>query len=236
MFKSQNIIIFLTTLFLLSCKDNTQATINKKEFNFDNLLRNTDKYFAKSTIDTLYEQPKSLYFDDDNIKDTAKIQEKNSNELLNFILYIYLSSLNKTLEIPILNNSILYNNVEADYYLSDPIIKDKVIEIRIDYADRTTKPNISGEKKSLTENIKFRFNSKNKKIQIIGYDLSYIKDGKRNYKKSFNFITGKYYASCYLDREKKDTSGWAAELQNVYIDNWNSDFINKLLLYGNEIE
>ncbi len=192
--------------------------------------------FSKSAIDTLYKQPKSLYFDDDNIKDIAEIQEKNSNEFLNFILSVYLSSLNKTVEIPVLNNSIIYNNVEADYYLSDPIIKSKIIEIRIDYADRITKPHISGEKKNLIEHIKFRFNPDNKKIQIIGYDLSYNKNGKRDYKKSFNFITGNYYASCYCDGKKKDTSGFAFELQNIYTNDWTSDFINKLFSYGNEIE
>ncbi|CAD0224497.1 protein of unknown function [Chryseobacterium sp. JV274] len=54
--------------------------------------------------------------------------------------------MNKTVEIPIINNSILYNNAESDYYLSDPIIKNKIIIIRVDYADQITKPNISGER------------------------------------------------------------------------------------------
>ncbi|WP_110009225.1 hypothetical protein [Chryseobacterium sp. 2VB] len=127
------------------------------------------------TNETQYETP---YFDDDHIKDKAIIKAKQNTELSSFILSIDLSSLNKTVEIPILNNSILYNNTEADYYLSDPIINNKIITIRVDYADQVTKPNISGEKKNVIEKMKFRFDNKNKKIQVIGYDLSY-KKGKK---------------------------------------------------------
>ncbi|MFC3160733.1 hypothetical protein ACFOEQ_21780 [Chryseobacterium arachidis] len=172
----------------------------------------------------MYEPPKSLYFDDDNTQDEVKIQSKKSDDLSNFILSVQLSSLNKIIEIPVLNNSILYNNIKSDYFLNDPIDKDKTIELRIDYANQITKPNISGEKKDLIEKIKIRFNPKNKKIQVIGYDLSYSKENKNKYIKSFNFITGKYYSSCYFGNEKKDTSGWSSELQNIYTENWNRDF------------
>lgn len=191
---------------------------------------------SKSTIDTLYEPPKSLYFDNDNIKDEVKVQSKQSNDLSSFILSVQLSSLNKTIKIPVFNNSILYNNIEADYFLSDPINKNKIIELRIDYANQETVPNNSGEKKNLIEKIKFRFNPKNRKIQVIGYDLSYSKDNRNKYIKSFNFITGKYYSSGYFNNEKKDTSGWASELQNIYTENWNRDLLDKITLYGNEVE
>ena len=198
--------------FFLSCKENNAKAID--------------------SIDT---QNKTLYFDDDNIKDKAVIKSKQNTELSSFILSIYLSSLNKTVEIPILNNSVLYNNTEADYYLSDPIINNKIITIRVDYADQVTKPNISGEKKIIIEKMKFRFDNKNKKIQVIGYDLSYTK-AKKNYSKSFNFITGKFYSTSSFDGKKEETSGWASELQNIYIENFNHDFFNKLLLHGNESE
>ncbi|SEM42142.1 hypothetical protein SAMN05421856_103130 [Chryseobacterium taichungense] len=91
-------------------------------------------------------------------------------------------------------------------------------------------------KKNIIEKIKFRFNDKSKKVQIIGYDLSYKKENKSSYSKSFNFITGKFYCSINLNGEKKETSGQASELQNIYIEKWEPDFLNKLLLYGNEIE
>lgn len=191
---------------------------------------------SKSTIDTLYEPPKSLYFDNDNIKDEVKVQAKKTDDLSSFILSVQLSSLNRTIEIPIFNNSILYNNIEADYFLSDPTNKDKIIELRVDYANQITKPNVSGEKKNLIEKIKIRFDPKNKKIQVIGYDLSYSKDNRNKYIKSFNFITGKYYSSYYFDNEKKNTSGSTSELKNIYTENWNRDFLNKLMLYGNDVE
>lgn len=146
------VLTLLPLIFFFSCKENNVKAID--------------------TIETQYETP---YLDDDNIKDKAQIKAKQSNELSSFVLSIYLSSLNKTVEIPILNNSFLYNNTEADYYLSDPIINNKVITIRVDYADQITKPNISGERKNMIEKIKFRFDTKNKKIQVIGYDLSYTK-------------------------------------------------------------
>lgn len=198
--------------FFLSCKENNMKA-----------------------IDTIESQYESLYFDGDNIKDKAIIKAKQNTELSSFILSIDLSSLNKTVEIPILNNSILYNNTEADYYLSDPIINNKIITIRVDYADQVTKPNISGEKKNVIEKMKFRFDNKNKKIQVIGYDLSYTK-AKKNYSKSFNFITGKFYSTSSFDGKKEEASGCASELQNIYIENFNHDFFNKLLLHGNEIE
>ncbi|QBJ88406.1 hypothetical protein DDI74_20220 [Chryseobacterium gleum] len=216
----RNVVFLLICIILgnISCKKNSF------EHNFEK--------HSKDTIESQYETP---YFDDDNIKDKAQIKAKQSNELLSFVLSIYLSSLNKTVEIPILNNSVLYNNTEADYYLSDPIINNKIITIRVDYADQITKPNISGERKNMIEKIKFRFDTKNKKIQVIGYDLSYTK-AKNNYSKSFNFITGKFYSTSSFNGKKEETSGWASELQNIYIENLNSDFFNKLLLHGNEIE
>ncbi|MGG1923523.1 hypothetical protein [Chryseobacterium sp.] len=198
--------------FFSSCKENNVKAIN--------------------TIESQYETP---YFDDDNIKDKAVIKAKQNTERSSFILSIDLSSLNKTVEIPILNNSILYNNTEADYYLSDPIINNKIITIRVDYADQVTKPNISGEKKNVIEKMKFRFDPKNKKIQVIGHDLSYTK-AQKNYSKSFNFSTGKFYSTLSFDGKKEESSGLAPELQNIYIENLNSDFFNKLSLYGNEIE
>jgi|GEM_PF-1236078 len=199
------------------------STIDKK-------INDTDN------IDTLYEPNESLFFDNDNINDDVKILAKPNNEMLNFELSFHLSTFNKTIKAPVLNNSILYNNDYSVYYVSDPIIKGKIVELRVEYADQTTKPDISGDKKNIIEKIKFRFNDKSKKVQIIGYDLSYKKQNKSSYSKSFNFITGKFYCSINLNGEKKETSGQALELQNVYIEKWKPDFLNKLLLYGNEIQ
>ena len=216
----RNVVFLLVCIILgnISCKKNS-----------------IEHNFVKHSKDTIESQYESLYFDDDNIKDKAVIKAKQNTERSSFILSIDLSSLNKTVEIPILNNSILYNNTEADYYLSDPIINNKIITIRVDYADQVTKPNLSGEKKNVIEKMKFRFDNKNKKIQVIGYDLSYTK-AQKNYSKSFNFSTGKFYSTLSFDGKKEESSGWASELQNIYIENLNRDFFNKLSLHGNEIE
>lgn len=181
-------------------------------------------------------QSELLYFDNDNIPDKAEIRATKNNEHSSFSLLIYLSTLKKTIEIPVYNNSILYNNIYADYYLGEPIIKDKVIELRVDYADKMTVPNVSGEKKDLSEKIKYRFNPNNKKIQVIGYDLSYIKDQKKKYNKSYNFITGKYYSSKNFNGKKSEASGWASEIQNIFTENWNYNFMHKIILYGNDVE
>lgn len=188
------------------------------------------------TVTPNFIQKDTLYFDNDNIQDNAEILAKENPDFLNFVLSIHLSSLHKTVEIPVLNNSILYNNVRAAYYLSDPIIKNKVIELRIDYADHMTRKNMSGEKKGLTERFKIRFNPENKKIQIIGYDVRYSKEDKSKYIRSFNFITGKYYSSRDFNGKKKDISGLSSELQNVYVENWNDNFLHKLSIYGMDIK
>ncbi|SEM42162.1 hypothetical protein SAMN05421856_103131 [Chryseobacterium taichungense] len=98
------------------------STIDKK-------INDTDN------IDTLYEPNESLFFDNDNINDDVKILAKPDNEMLNFELSFHLSTLNETIEAPVLNNSILYNNDYSVYYVSDPIIKGKIVELRVEYAD-----------------------------------------------------------------------------------------------------
>ncbi|MFC6269851.1 hypothetical protein [Frigoriflavimonas asaccharolytica] len=219
MFKNNLSLVIILLIFGISCKKNNISTI-----------------YTKNNIDTLFEQPKNLYFDGDNIIDTVKIRSKSVEKVQNFELLLHLSTLGQIIEIPIINNSILYNNNYSVYYVSDPIISDENIQIRIDYADQVTKLNISGEKKNLIEKIKYRFDVKNRKIQIIGYELSYNKNKNSNYKKSFNFITGKYYSSSDVNGIKKDGSGWSMELENIYIKTWDSKFLSKLLMYGNEVE
>jgi len=40
----------------------------------------------------------------------------------------------------------------------------------------------------------------------------------------------------HTSKEKKEISGWLSGLQDIYIENWNTNFLNKITLYGNEIE
>lgn len=194
-----------------------------------------DGNFTKPIVDTLYEKPK-VYFDDDNIEDNVQVIAKPDKKILNYEISVYLSTLPTTIEMPILNNSVLYNNNYSVYYVSDPVIEKKTIKFQVDYPDQEAVSNNLEGKKNLVEKFKIRFNAENKRIQIIGYEVNYTKGKIRNYSKSFNFITGKYYASSYFDGEKKEVSGWSSKLQNIYIENWDYNFLNNLLFYGNEIE
>lgn len=128
--------------------------------------------------------------------------EKNDDEIIQSFLSISLSSLKKDVKINILNNSILYNNKESDYYQFMRVINDKICEVRVEYANQESVPNMYGERRNLVEKIKYRFIDKNNKIQIIGYDLSYQKDT-IFITKSFNFITGKYIAMRKRKKVKK---------------------------------
>ena len=144
----------------------------------------------------------------------------------------------KDVKINILNNSILYNNKESDYYQFMRVINDKICEVRVEYANQESVPNMYGERRNLVEKIKYRFIDKNNKIQIIGYDLSYQKDT-IFITKSFNFITGKYIAMRKEKGQKNVTAnGWSAEFENnIYTEDWNLSFMQNTIFWTlNEIE
>lgn len=176
-------------------------------------------------------------FDNDNLEDKFMF-EKNDDEIIQSFLSISLSSLKKDVKINILNNSVLYNNNESAYYQFVRVTDDKICEVRVEYANQESVPNIYGERKNLIETIKYRFNDKNNKIQIIGYDLSYQKDT-IFITKSFNFITGKYIAVRKEKGQKNITAnGWSAEFENnIYIEDWNLSFMqDKIFWTLSEIE
>lgn len=177
----------------------------------------------------------SAKFDNDKILDYFKI-EANDDALVQRVLSINLSSLKKEIKINLINNSILYNNEESVYSTFFTVNKSKVCEVVIEYMNQKSISNISGEKKDLKEKIKFRFNPKNQKVQVIGYELSYIINSKV-VKKSINFLTGKFIATSTKKGKTIKASGWALELENVYIENWNFPFLrDKIFWYGEEVE
>ena len=57
MFKNNLSLVLILLIFGISCKKNNIST-----------------NYTKNNIDTLFEQPKNLYFDGDNIIDTVKIR------------------------------------------------------------------------------------------------------------------------------------------------------------------
>ncbi len=178
----------------------------------------------------------SLYakFDDDDIDEDFNIIQ-NNDDIVQSVLSVSLSSEKKDVKINLLNNSVLYNNNESDYYTFFNVDKKKVCTVTIEYAEQETIPAISGEKKNLTEKIKYRFDKKNRKIQVIGYELSYNK-GVKFITKSFNFITGKFIVTKKENGKTSNENGWAKELENIYVEDWTFPFLrDKIFWYGDGI-
>lgn len=243
--KSKQSMISLSILLLFASA--LQSCENKKQKEVKNNKNNTTKVQDISQNGSTEEWTKEkdeeiagiVYskFDNDSIEDKFMF-EKNDDEIIQSFLSISLSSLKKDVKINILNNSILYNNKESDYYQFMRVINDKICEVRVEYANQESVPNMYGERRNLVEKIKYRFIDKNNKIQIIGYDLSYQKDT-IFITKSFNFITGKYIAMRKEKGQKNVTAnGWSAEFENnIYTEDWNLSFMQNTIFWTlNEIE
>ena len=237
----KKLITFLILVFALqSCESKTHKEV---KINKNNTTKVQDISQNGSTEEWTKEKDDEIAgivyskFDNDNLEDKFMF-EKNDDEIIQSFLSISLSSLKKDVKINILNNSVLYNNNESAYYQFVRVTDDKICEVRVEYANQESVPNIYGERKNLIETIKYRFNDKNNKIQIIGYDLSYQKDT-IFITKSFNFITGKYIAVRKEKGQKNITAnGWSAEFENnIYIEDWNLSFMqDKIFWTLSEIE
>lgn len=220
--------ILILILIIQSCENKTEKTIEKSH------QEKTEKEWTKEEVREL---TGSLYakFDDDNIDEDFNII-KNNDDIVQSVLSVSLSSEKKDVEINLLNNSVLYNNNESYYYTFFNVDNKKVCTVTIEYAEQETIPAISGEKKNLTEKIKYRFNNQNRKIQVIGYELSYQKASKF-ITKSFNFITGKFIVTKKENGKTSNENGWAEELENIYVEDWTFPFVrDKIFWYGNGAE
>ncbi|WP_026976776.1 hypothetical protein [Flavobacterium tegetincola] len=117
----------------------------------------------------------SLIFDDDLKKDEVVIV-KNQSELSNYKLLLFLSSLNKKVEIdlPSANDYQIYsipltyiNNVlQFGYFENGTAVFGRFIKLRYDLSS--------------------------KKIKVIGYDSGYKVSPTEHIDKSYNLITGSY--------------------------------------------
>ncbi|MGI9649659.1 hypothetical protein [Chryseobacterium sp. RLHN22] len=220
--------ILILILIIQSCENKTEKTIEKSH------QEKTEKEWTKEEVREL---TGSLYakFDDDDIDEDFNII-KNNDDIVQSVLSVSLSSEKKDVEINLLNNSVLYNNNESYYYTFFNVDNKKVCTVTIEYAEQETIPAISGEKKNLTEKIKYRFNNQNRKIQVIGYELSYQKASKF-ITKSFNFITGKFIVTRKENGKTSNENGWAEELENIYVEDWTFPFLrDKIFWYGNGAE
>jgi hypothetical protein len=129
-------------------------------------------------------------FDKDSINDTAVIV-KNEKEVSKYQLLIYLSSQNKTYSL------LLSNEDDFSVYPVELKIKNNVIEVGY-FKDGTA---------AFGRFLKFKFNLKLKKIQLIGYDSSYrIENG--HCSKSYNLLTGEYTVNI-------DTENWATHKKSL---------------------
>lgn len=240
--KSKHSMISLSILLLFACA--LQSCENKKQKEVkNNTTKVQDISQNGSTEEWTQDKDEEIAgivyskFDNDNLEDKFLL-EKNDDEIIQSFLSISLSSLKKDVKINILNNSVLYNNNESAYYQFVRVINDKICEVRVEYANQESVPNMYGERKNLIETIKYRFNNKNNKIQIIGYDLTYQKDT-IFITKSFNFITGKYIVMRKEKGQKNVTAnGWSAEFENnIYTEDWNLSFMQNTIFWtSNEIE
>jgi len=220
--------ILILILIIQSCENKTEKMIEKSH---------QEKTEKECTKEEVRELTGSLYakFDDDDIDEDFNII-KNNDDIVQSVLSVSLSSEKKDVEINLLNNSVLYNNNESDYYTFFNVDNKKVCTVTIEYAEQETIPAISGEKKNLTEKIKYRFNNQNRKIQVIDYELSYQKASKF-ITKSFNFITGKFIVTRKENGKTSNENGWAEELENIYVEDWTFPFVrDKIFWYGDGAE
>lgn len=221
--------VFVLIISLQSCENKTGKGVEKL------FPEKAEK--QKWTKEKDRELAGSLYakFDDDDIDDDFNII-KNNEDIVQSVLSIFLSSEKEEVKINLLNNSILYNNKESDYYTFFNVNDKKVCTVTIEYADQETIPAISGERKNLAEKIKYRFDNQSRKIQVIGYELSYQK-GKKSIIKSFNFITGKFIVTKKENGKTSNENGWAEELENIYVEDWTFSFVrDKIFWYGDSVE
>lgn len=221
--------VFVLIISLQSCENKTGKGVEKlfpEKAEKQEWTKEKDRELAGS----LYAK-----FDDDDIDDDFNII-KNNDDIVQSMLSVSLSSEKKDVKINLLNNSILYNNKESDYYTFFNVNDKKVCTVTIEYADQETIPAISGERKNLAEKIKYRFDNQSRKIQVIGYELSYQK-GKKSIIKSFNFITGKFIVTKKENGKTSNENGWAEELENIYVEDWTFSFVrDKIFWYGDSVE
>lgn len=164
-------------------------------------------------------------FDNDKSKDVLMLI-KSDTEFSKFKLLIYLTSLKKLYEID------LYNSNDFSIYP----IQLKVIKNTVEFGyfeDGTA---------TFGRFIKLRFNSTNKKIQVIGYDSSYKSSPTEFIAKSYNLLTGKYIVkrTKIAEKEKSKTQEFFGTnhffKNKVFVENLNEEMYKNLDDVGSKYE
>ncbi|NRS90361.1 hypothetical protein HNQ02_003301 [Flavobacterium sp. 7E] len=163
-------------------------------------------------------------FDNDSIKDVALLI-KNRKETSTYKFLIYLSSLNKQYEVNL-------NNTDFSIY---PVqLKTVKNTIQFGYFEDGTA--------AFGRFIKIRYNSKLKKIQVIGYDITYKSSMTEHIDKSYNLVTGKFSVKkSTLDATNKSKiEEFLGQndffKNNVFIEDLSGEMLKKLDDVGSKFE
>ncbi len=116
-----------------------------------------------------------MLFDDD-LKSDAAVLIKHKTDFSKYKLLIYLSSFQKRIEIDLISKN------DFPIYPTELITKNNVLQFGY-FEDGTA---------AFGRFLTLRYEPNNKKIKVIGYDVTYRASPTEHIDKSYNLITGKY--------------------------------------------
>lgn len=163
----------------------------------------------------------SLDLDKDDQKDIALIVQ-NETEFADYKLLIYLSSLNKTFQLKLIN--------EHDMSIYPVQIKSKKNVLEVGYfLDGTS---------AFGRFFKLRFDDKNLKMRIIGYDSGYRMGPAEHCDKSYNLLTGDYVVKIQkaIPENHIETFKGKKISSPIYLEDINIKTLEKLDKAGSEFE
>lgn len=177
----------------------------------------------KSIFSTESLEPLENDFDNDLKKDYINIIENRISD--NFIenpkkIIIYLSSQNKSI---LIDFKMFYG-----VGFHQPKIKNKTLEFQI----------LQNGTGNYSHTIKLRYNNKYRKIELIGYGLSYKASPVGvYYQKSYNLLTGNYVVTKYSNKATPIINkGYKRTKNKIFVENLTNKIIFELAEIGNEFE
>lgn len=177
----------------------------------------------KSIFSTESLEPLENDFDNDLKKDYINIIENRISD--NFIenpkkIIIYLSSQNKNI---LIDFKMFYG-----VGFHQPKMKNKTLEFQI-FQNGTG---------NYSHTIKLRYNNKHRKIELIGYDLSYKASPLGiYYQKSYNLLTGNYVITKYSNKVILIVNkGCKRKRNKIFVENLTKKIIFELAEIGNEFK
>lgn len=163
----------------------------------------------------------TLDLDKDNQKDVALIVQ-NTSEFADYKLLIYLSSLNNTFQLKLIN--------EHDMNIYPVQIKSKKNVLEVGYfLDGTA---------AFGRFFKLRFDDINMKMRLIGYDSGYRVGPAEHCSKSYNLLTGDYEVKNQKSIPKNHIETFKGKkiYPPIYLEDINIKTLEKLDKIGSEFE